>query len=568
MPLLEDLKIKWSEHEVNRLQRRDERRLDRGDRIDQRRADRAQSRDESRQRREERLAERGLRKAARQQEVADAGGRMKYHGVTGFDGPRKGHAVLISLFLMFIGYILSNYLPEQLGWLLVFGLSIAIFVIMYRARRTGEGLILVFLFMFLFWFFIATPYGQQLSFQFAKADPFNELQEEAEDTGITHQFNVLGEILSGDFNPDELWQSSLVESEYAVPEEFNLVIADVEPRKESFKSNETISIGGRINLVSGFDQTTKIELGAEPNTVCSKNYEDQKKDFQRDIDDWLGNAPSGIVGWDVSQDYQGCSYGNWTCYISGSDVENVFNMDRIYNRQFYCDHLGVQVDEKEVVPDLKVTWEYTTAAVAGMQIYAFNPDIVDRTKEPLKRYNISEDSRKSWYIGDKNLNLGLDLGGGGRDFVRADIGASDSFSETNYLGISIYNKGTGEVTEVESLSVSFPSTEMVEVANQIRQTEVPDYDLIFEGPTTEVITVLSRDVVTKKFTLSGTELAVFQTLKPTEHTAYYIPFVVLEEYVGESAFQSFLVKVELKYKYKDSESTTAIVKPIYSVVTE
>ena len=408
----------------------------------------------------------------------------------------------------------------------------------------GPKILIIVIPIFLFWyFFMFTGYGQDISIFIEEQNVLPEAEKELEESGISHQFRIIGQILTGEFDPEKLWTSEAVQSEYAVPEEFEIFLEDVGPRKSSFSGGEAIEIGGRINLVSGFDKTTTVTLGAEPDKLCTDTV---KKKFT----DWLTKT-------DTDDE---CSTGDWTCYISGSKEQNVFQMERIYNRQFYCTHAGVEVEDEEVISDLKVTWDYATSAVAGKQIYVFSQNAISKDPEPLDYYGVDKDSLTSWYIGDEQVNLGLGLDRD-REYILAEEDLYEGkaeFEAVYYLAISIQNTGGGKISSIESLSVSFPNDANIKVAEQIKEKGKGD---VFIGPTTEVVTIRKVDVTTKKFSLSDSEIKKFDEIEPAEHTTYYIPFAVDKEYISSAAFRSFLAKAEIRYKYKDYEPVSVTVKP-------
>jgi hypothetical protein len=499
---------------------------------------------------------RDLAKAVRQQK-RDARSQKSIEGEWGI----RTLLILISIVSLFI----MRFLPDDLKlvWLAV--VCIVLFLIARHAVIEWEGVAFVLFMIFAFWFMYYTPYG---AMTLNKAEMLLPgVSDQVDDVGIEHQFNVIGQILSGDFEPEKLWTSEAVKSEYAVPEEFEFFLTDVSPRKEFFKSDEDIYIQGNINLISGFDKTTTVELGVEPDEFCAEESEKAWTEYSEDNIVINGLSDFFNLGGDSddSKKFDGCSDGSeWKCFITGSDQNNTFQMKRIYNRLFYCEHTGIEVSEEEVISSLEVTWEYSTSAVAGMQVYVFNTDTLSRNPgDPLDRYDIDTDSLTSWYIGDERVNLGLGLSGTPNKYVRAEV-KGDLFEDVNYLAISIKNIGGGDITEIESLSVSFPNTPEVHVANSISNAD-KSY-LTFIGPTTEVITILGSDVVTKKFTLSNIELLSFEEIGAADGTSYYIPFVVDEEYVGDTDFRSFLVKADIRYKYKDGESVPVMVKPKKSPV--
>jgi hypothetical protein len=466
------------------------------------------------------------------------------------------------IMISFGSLILQNFLPDLFKLIL---LVVACFLILLLANKAvivwPWGVIIVVIIIVLFWF--SHFYGDLAFYELERSGVLPEAEKELENMGIEHQFSVIGQILTGDFEPEQLWTSEAVQSEYAVPEEFEFFLADVASRKEAFKPEENIYVVGNVNLISGFDKTTTVTLGVEPKDFCSK---DSEKYWEEIMDEYP--AAKGIAEFfkltdadpkDVAK-LKGCSDGTpWECYITGSTEMNTFHMDRIYNRLFYCNHTGIDVKDDEVISSLAVTWEYSTSSVAGMQVYVFNTKTLGRNPgNPIERYGIAEDSLTSWYIGDERVNLGLGLSGTNNKYVRAETG-EDLFDDINYLAISVQNKGGGKVTEIESLSVSFPNTPEISVASHI--AKVDESEITFIGPTTEVITILGSDVVTKKFTLSDSERTSFDTRGPSESITYYIPFVVSEDYVGGTDFRSFLVKADIRYKYKDSEPVPVAIKP-------
>ncbi|MBT3583221.1 hypothetical protein HN924_01380 [Candidatus Woesearchaeota archaeon] len=450
---------------------------------------------------------------------------------------------IISLFVM-------NYLPSTFSLVLLVAIIAIILFISYTKFAFAFGLVLVVLLIFAYWMFFFTPYGTDLVSEFEKSNVVGETEEALEESGVEHQFNIIGKILSGDFEPEELWTSEAVESEYAVQEEFDIVLKNIEPRKEYFKNSEAIYLTGNINLISGFDKTTIVTITTEPDDFCAENS-------QEEWDEFLEKVSLGRISDDEKP--KGCSDGSdWECYISGSDEVNTFHMERIYNRQLYCNHTGVRVDEEEIISNLKVNWEYATTAVAGKQIYAFDSEIVSSYDgNPLDKYEIAKDSYTSWYIGDRQINLGLGLTGS-EDYVRGED-KDDSFREVTDLVITVQNTGSGKISDIESLSISFPNTEMIQVGNEIE--DALDSNVLFTGPTTEIIAIRGEDIITRKFTLSDEGKREFETIEPADHMNFYIPFVVTEEYIGNSAFQSFLVKAEVSYKYRDHETTAVTIKP-------
>jgi hypothetical protein len=460
-----------------------------------------------------------------------------------------GIKFLLILF-SFGSLILQNYLPDLFKLLL---LIVVCFLILYLTNKAvivwPWGILLVVALIILFWF--SHFYGDMVYNEFEKTGVLPEAEQQLEDVGIEHQFDVIGQILTGEFEPEQLWTSEAVQSEYAVPEEFEFFLTDLSTRKEAFKPYEDLYIIGNVNLVSGFDKTTTVKLGVEPTDFCTDEAGKWWREYKEDHSE-VGGILDYLDGEEDKSKLKECSDGSdWECFITGSQEVNTFQMERIYNRMFYCNHTGIYVAKDEVISSLEVKWEYSTSSVAGMQVYAFNPKTLERNPgDPLDRFSISKDSLTSWYIGDERVNLGLGLSNTPNNYVRAETG-DDLFDDINYLAIGVQNKGGGTITGIESLSVSFPNTADIQVATHI--SKIDDDDVIFIGPTTEVITILGSDVVTKKFTLSAEELSNFESVDPSENVNYYIPFVVGKEYVGNTDFRSFLVKADIRYTYKDGD---------------
>jgi hypothetical protein len=452
-------------------------------------------------------------------------------------------------FLIFIigigGLFGANLLPDTFRFIAIIIIIIIILIISYTAFIFKYGIIFIVVIVVIAWLFFYTPYGRQGILELERSNIVGQTEEELEEVGIQHQFRLIGEVLAGDFDPEDLWTSEAVKSAYAAPEDFEFIIEDVGPRKEVFGSSEELQIGGRINLISGFDKTTKVILGGQPDKLCTDTFKDRTRN-------WLNVEDSSCSTKEA-----------WTCYISGSDLENEFEMERIYNRRFYCNHSGISVDKEEVISNVDVTWEYETSAVAGKQIYVFSPDVIGKYQDPLEQYNIGSDTLQSWYIGDSGVNLGIGLSQG-EEYVEPEedpfsLGEEGKFGAVNYLGITVENRGGGTITGIESLSVSFPADNGIIVADQIKNMETGED--IFIGPTTEIIRIRGQEIVTMKFSLAASEIKSQDSISPSDHANYYIAFVVDDDYIGDSAFRSFLVKTELRYKYRDSKSTTLTVEP-------
>ncbi len=377
-------------------------------------------------------------------------------------------------------------------------------------------------------------------------------EDALDNSGISHQFDVVKQVLGGTYDPDELWESNIVESEYSSADQFEILIFDIGPRQEFYRSDSDLYIGGSISLVSGFDDNTIIKLSVEPKDFCAASTSATVSDKLEIVDPLLNLGERvGII-----EDELGCSDGSdWECSIQGSESLNEFQMDRTYNREFNCKHTGVIVDEEHVISDLDITWSYSAKGVAGKQVYVFNSETLDKFSDPIRHYEIDKDSLVSWYLGDDQINLGLGFDDE-RDAVRADSGA-DLFKPINVMGVTVNNIGTGKVVNVKSLTVSFPNNEFIQVADE----SLDGYTSDFEGPYDGVINIRGQDVQIKEYKLFESRIDDFEFLDGAEYSTYYLPFIVDEEYIGESAFRSFLVKVDIDYEYQDSESTSITVKP-------
>ena len=130
-----------------------------------------------------------------------------------------------------VGLFIINFVPKNLSLAVLIALIIIILFIAYTRFVFVFGLVLIVLLIFAYWLFFFTGYGTDLVSEFEKSNVVGETEEALEESGVEHQINIIGKILSGDFEPEELWTSETVESEYTVQEEFDIVLEDIAPRK-------------------------------------------------------------------------------------------------------------------------------------------------------------------------------------------------------------------------------------------------------------------------------------------------------------------------------------------------
>jgi len=226
--------------------------------------------------------------------------------------------------------------------------------------------------------------------------------------GVTGPLNVMGQIFQGTYNPENLWRSDQVQSEYQTVKDVGVRLTSAAPIREAFDTSQIPVIQGRVDAVSFPNKEVAVSMDA------------------REIDAVTGYDMVGAVG--------------WTCDYPFTKITEA------RNRPFTCE----AQDTLKAGPHAIEISAYSegTQTVAGKQFVFIDPDILlamEPGADVLKELNINKDSVKSWQTGDDSINLGIGVAG--------DYDVLETGDLEYYLGVNVENPashtGTATITTIE-----------------------------------------------------------------------------------------------------------------------
>lgn len=492
------------------------------------------------------------------------------YGDSKLRGSWLGKILTILVFAFLIAavfvYLTTNNLTFSLGFL---GFAIVIWIlkklISKHNKSKAEIIFMVFLILLallgVFLYLRSTGYISNVS-----AVAVDTTLGAGEATGslgkLAPSLNVVAAILTGKWNPDaQSWDSSRVKDSYVVPEDAGVVFRNIKPTRSTVYSDpsapdggdsEPLQISGDMDIISLFengddvDKTTQLKLSVSM-PRCP---------------DALGLTKIiGFLG--ASTDEQWCSK-QWSCNIPGiepiEEGTNRFQITKAFNQFFLCTHEGL-ITKNPVDLKPKVTWEYTTQAVSGKQIFVAAPDTLARIDNLQTHYNIPKASFEPWSISDDNVNfaMGFDQE---RNFLRAQGPANvkeGAFYPTYFLGVSLKNTGAGEISRIRDITIEIPNDENIKL--ELRHGKSGSF-ICKEGDQKN-----KDNDATGTFSVYNCELAESVDLsddpiQPGFFKTFYMEFSINEDYLQGAAWQSFFAKAKVTYDYLQSKSTAVRVEPV------
>jgi hypothetical protein len=229
--------------------------------------------------------------------------------------------------------------------------------------------------------------------------------------GLTGPLSITKQILTGQYNPQNLWSSDQVQSQYQQVTDVGVVLVSVEPLKNVFDTKEKLTIVGRINAIAFPNKNINASVGA-----CT------------------------IEGFPAA-----CNPAGWRCEIAGSG-SNKINVSDVRNRVFTCEHDAINKVAVPYTVEIAAVSE-GTSTVAGKQfVFASSSVLINLDQDPLDAFGISEESLQSWQTGDDSVNVALDIAGQ-PSVIETDV--------DHFLGIRVSNPpthtGVANITAVHLL---------------------------------------------------------------------------------------------------------------------
>jgi len=376
-------------------------------------------------------------------------------------------------------------------------------------------MIIVFLIIFAFWMMF-TGTGKILSATAGRTMPAGYEASRA----LAGPLNIFKQVITGTYDPSQIWNSKTYEDEYAQYTDVGVKIADVRSIRDTYLAGDDIYVVGRISAKSlpDDDKGTNINIGIGwPSLETAPN-----------LGGWQGCEPSRI---EQTQAY----YSRFQCYCPGSSCLRTVNDIESHTAE--------------------VTVEYTFTERGGKQIYVANYDELSRLymqqEDPVSHYGLTRAELASWQTEGQ---VGLGIGILGDEDVIATHGANNP--NAYLLGISITNNGIGDIKTIHSLEITMPCeiTAMLNFKeNDFEKSTTPPPDLPIELCVYSLRTDI-RDSMFKNL------IGGYQQIGPQEVKTVYLPIEVNPEVLGNAAISSFFAKVDMRFVYVDKNDVAITVR--------
>ncbi|MEM4714283.1 MAG: hypothetical protein QXQ79_01940 [Candidatus Nanoarchaeia archaeon] len=407
-------------------------------------------------------------------------------------------AIVILIWLLFQGVLALLGLPLYM-LVLVIGIILTVIVGFKSRKAAAILLILTLLAGGGLWWFGVTPLGKQASGQMqASMIGFKESTKT-----FTGPLNLMKQIFTGEYDPNYLWRSDVVQNEFENVKDVGLKLSDVKPIKNPFTTDEELWITGTLNAISFPGANFSVSISAED------NYE-------------YGNR-------------------NWQCTPS-----LLSNVAQIRNRKFNC-HAPKILEEKVIEVKVTATAKNSTT-VAGKQFLFSSQEAVSSLEDPLTSWGISKDTLKSWQKGDESLNVGIGVAG----LEYYDILETYDKSEMTYLlGVNIENPSfsTQAITQ-KTVYLLFPTN----IVTVIKET---DFNCQTHADLTDV-TGLPKSLQSANLTKCMKKSNV--NLNPADRETFFVQIQIPEEKLRNAKYGTFFAYVVVNYDYETSLSMPINIK--------
>ena len=400
--------------------------------------------------------------------------------------------------------------------------------------KLGKVLLVLAIIGIVFYYFTGTTTGSGVSAE--AGGVITPITNVAKESGVIKTINQFKMIMTGEYDPSQLWTSKTYEDRYAMVEDVGVKISNIKPLRDPFLSNQQLAILGNVRVASlpEEEESTVAIIGAKWSTW------DQIKDA-------FGEGNELSESWDCNGDEP------------GNKLE--ISKARLFVGRFMCTHKALTVKEGITEShDADVTVAYSFSMKAGKQVYVGDYEqmtaLMFEDQDPMKYYGIKKDQTKSWQT-ESPVGLGLGILGE-EEIVIAN--KKDEYELGHYLGVTVENIGSGDLLKIDSLKVTLPST--IEIATDLPKDE---RDFV-KVSTDDEIKVEGADLDT--YLLIDTNLK--EPLAPGEFKTYFLKFRVWDGIgaQGEQDFlqgvpiSSFFVLSELKFNYIESRAVSIKIKNI------
>ena len=430
-------------------------------------------------------------------------------------GEESGAKSVLKSFMLFAGVlasIWSSLFAAFFPWLTVgvIVLLIILCIFWFKGTLRVMGIIaIIFLAGMAYW--STTTTGSVVRAQAGESMP---LAYEAS-RGFTGPVNLMKQILTGEYDPTQMWTSQTYEDEYQQYTDVGVKIANVKTLGDVIPAANTLRIRG---------------------TVTAKSLPDDSKGTDISINaKWLdaeGKPNLGDADWYCDPDKKPEPLKTKT-----------IKQTRAYYSIFECTHAPITVNNVET-HTAGVTVDYDFTQRAGKQIYVVDYDEMTRlymnNEDPITHYQLSRDELASWQT-EGPINLGIGLLGD-EDVIAA---YQEDNEATNYIGVSVANNGQGKVTKISSLEIILPCEIDAEYFRG---------DSDFTSYTTDTLGSLKLCSYRIKDT-SKVDMGTW------ESKTFFLPFKAgKDSFLKGASISSFFVRADLRFSYQDTEEVSVTVK--------
>ncbi|HKZ50116.1 MAG TPA: hypothetical protein VJ110_03890 [Candidatus Nanoarchaeia archaeon] len=351
--------------------------------------------------------------------------------VTPFAPSTGGGSGLGGLFIGVIFFLIGLFLFIITGsiLLLIGSLVLGVIVFIFLKKPTWRYyfiiVIIIILLAYLVFFLFFTPTGSLIRGEAGVGG----VQATEGLRGITGPLNLMSQILRGDYNPRNLWDSQEVQSQYVEVKDVGVVLVSAGPLRDEFDIRQDLVVAGRINAIAFPGREVTATIGIRTKTT-------------------LPGPVGNIIEVYLSQ--------GWSCSISQAGPS--LPVREVRNRPFTC-ILPADSEfhpQKEIVPyitEISAT-AGNTQTVGGKQFVFSSPEVLlSLERPPLEEFQISPAVLESWQTGDESMTLAINVAG------QPDVLETGA---EQFLGVRVLNPashtGTAKLSQVQMLVPTPPLT--------------------------------------------------------------------------------------------------------------
>ncbi len=331
---------------------------------------------------------------------------------------------------------------------------------------------------------------------------------------MTAEIGMTKMILTGEYDPSEIWTSKVYKSRYAQQAGFE--VSDVKPLREYFSTRENAVVVGRLKITALPESPDKGE---------------------------------GEV--DVSISASGPESMSWGCNPSHVRSKSFFGRFQCTSGSYFSVGSGREQESKEASVTVRIN-QFET--IAGKSTYVVDYNTLNliylEDEDPMKYYELEKEQIQSWQS-NSPINLGLGILGEKNVIAANDVQNTAPY----YLGVTVRNTGAGDLTGIWELRIEIPE--------KVTFKEGSDNDFRYKDGNRQ--TACSEKLGT--LTLCKYELKdsskLSGKLEPGDYATYYLKFEVWKDsFLREANIKEFFALADIKFDYEDITPVPITIKKI------